>query len=53
MYISHITPLHMIGCEGNGKLQFNRPYGVFVDNSTDSMLVCDIGNNRIQVSGAI
>ena len=41
------TFLYKFGKEGNQDGQFNRPRGLLVDSS-DNLLVCDFGNNRVQ-----
>ncbi|CAF2163171.1 unnamed protein product [Rotaria magnacalcarata] len=33
--------------EGNGLHQFNRPTGVLIDKETDSLIICDYGNDRV------
>ena len=37
------------GGYGNGKLQFNIPYGLSTDEYNDDIYVCDYRNNRIQI----
>ena len=41
------TFLYKFGKQGNQDGQFNRPRGLLVDSS-DNLLVCDFGNNRVQ-----
>ena len=41
------TFLYKFGKEGNQDGQFNLPRGLLVDSS-DNLLVCDFGNNRVQ-----
>ena len=41
------TFLYKFGKKGNQDGQFNWPYGLLVDSS-DNLLVCDSGNNRVQ-----
>ena len=41
------TFLYKFGKQGNQDEQFNRPRSLFVDSS-DNLLVCDVGNNRVQ-----
>jgi DNA-binding beta-propeller fold protein YncE len=36
------------GSEGAGNLQFKKPYGIVVNQSTGNVYVADSGNNRIQ-----
>ena len=38
-----------IGSEGNGKLQFNCPWGLSTDESNNEISICDQNNNRIQI----
>ncbi|CAF2048977.1 unnamed protein product, partial [Rotaria magnacalcarata] len=33
--------------QGNGLHQLDRPTDVFVDKETDSLIVCDYGNQRV------
>ena len=42
-----------IGSEGNGKLQFNVPCGLSIDQSNDDIYICDCYNNRIQIISEI
>ena len=37
------------GSHGNGKLQFNIPYGLSTDQFNGDIYVCDYRNNRIQI----
>jgi len=41
------TFLHKIGKQGKQNGQFNQPYLMHIDSS-NNLLVCDYGNNRVQ-----
>ena len=38
-----------VGGKGNGKLQFNCPWGLSTDESNHDIYICDCNNNRIQI----
>ena len=41
--------LKTIGSKGNGRLQFNTPFGITIDEKTGKVYVADLLNHRIQV----
>ena len=41
--------LKTIGKKGNGRLQFNTPFGITIDEKTGKIYVADLLNHRIQV----
>ncbi|XP_011409468.1 PREDICTED: E3 ubiquitin-protein ligase TRIM71-like, partial [Amphimedon queenslandica] len=41
--------LKEIGCKGNGKEQFNNPFGITIDENTGKVYVADLKNHRIQI----
>ena len=38
-----------IGREGNGELEFYKPFGLAIDESNGDIYICDYSNNRIQI----
>ncbi|KAI6657059.1 RING finger protein nhl-1-like [Oopsacas minuta] len=38
-----------IGKQGKGKLEFNCPWGIAINESNDDIYICDYSNNRIQI----
>ena len=38
-----------IGIQGNGKVEFTKPYDLTFDESNGDVYICDSGNNRIQI----
>ena len=38
-----------IGRQGRGKLEFNFPFGLTIDESNGDIYICDSNNNRIQI----
>ena len=48
-YEGKVRPVVSVGTEGSGEGQFNSPWGVAVDYSTDNIYVADQSNNRVQV----
>ncbi|XP_011406430.1 PREDICTED: tripartite motif-containing protein 2-like [Amphimedon queenslandica] len=41
--------LKAIGCRGNGREQFDNPFGITIDEKTGKVYVADLNNHRIQV----
>ena len=41
--------LKAIGCKGNGREQFDNPFGITIDEKTGKVYVADLYNHRIQV----
>ena len=41
--------LKAIGCRGNGREQFDNPFGITIDEKTGKVYVADLYNHRIQV----
>ncbi|KAI6659477.1 RING finger protein nhl-1-like [Oopsacas minuta] len=38
-----------IGKQGKGKLEFNCPWGIAINESNDDIFICDFDNNRFQI----
>ena len=38
-----------LGTEGRGKLEFDFPYGLTIDESNGDIYICDSDNNRVQI----
>ena len=41
--------ISIFGSDGNGLGQFNGPEGIYINEKKGKLLVCDSGNNRIQI----
>ena len=48
-YKSKVKPILSVGGAGKSEGQFNRPWGVSVDYTTDNIYVADQQNNRVQL----